>query len=244
MLIGEYEVIIENNKRYYIEDLSVRDFTLECTTPYLLKIDDVEIKETTWVELLRSLSFYLYEHNKGNVSRFLNFKCNRSKAEMFSNSKKGVNFKKVVDNLYVNCNHTALHACWFLQDMLKFFNIDLKKVMFVIHRTPYSEPDLVRKFFIDKFEKDFGFFLETSYNKDSITQLKIIKNIVNYLNPILNGISKSYDDFRLFDDFLTFSNYKEYVVKEINNLEKLQDKVKKSLLRYCRYLTEYYRTIL
>lgn len=43
MVIGESTIVFEGRKRYYVEDLTKRDFTLECATPHILKLNDYEI---------------------------------------------------------------------------------------------------------------------------------------------------------------------------------------------------------
>lgn len=69
MIIGDNIIVFEGKKRYYVEDLTKRDFILENTTPHLLKIDDFDFNENTWVEMIRSLTLYLilkYPEKKNN----------------------------------------------------------------------------------------------------------------------------------------------------------------------------------
>ncbi len=45
-------VVFEGKRRYYIEDLTERDYTLENTTPYQLEILGHAIEEHSWGNLL------------------------------------------------------------------------------------------------------------------------------------------------------------------------------------------------
>ena len=59
--IGKHNLILIGKRRYYNENLNERDFHLENTTPYLLRIGDYEIQEGAWVEMIRNLSAYLMD---------------------------------------------------------------------------------------------------------------------------------------------------------------------------------------
>ena len=45
-------VVFEGKRRYYIEDLTERDYSLENTTPYQLEILEHVIEEHAWGNLL------------------------------------------------------------------------------------------------------------------------------------------------------------------------------------------------
>lgn len=231
MKIGEYEIYIDGKKRYYYEDLSKRDYNLENTRPFLLSIDGYELSESSWVELIRNLSAYLIGIKPDYKNNILNFKVDWTKAKIFTKNKI-VNSKMIDKNLYVNCNHTALHSCWLVQDLLKYFEIDLKKVKFLIFRPSGAEPEEVKEKIIEKRKEEFSLYLEISesLNEDEIEM--VIYNIENEINEILRQISNSYDNFFLFDDFVMAYNYSERCLKILNNsLE--YDYESKEILRYC-----------
>ena len=113
-------VVFEGKRRYYIEDLSVRDYTLENTTPYQLQLFDTVIEETSWGELLRKVSLFLLERFPEYMDTITDFRCQWTKQVMYSREKK-TNYKVLTEELFINVNHTALHSCWFLQDLLDYF---------------------------------------------------------------------------------------------------------------------------
>lgn len=84
MVIGEYTIVFEGKKRYYVEDLTKRDYSLECATPHLLKIDDYEIQENTWVEMIRNLTAYLISTSAKSKEDIVSFKTQWSKTDIFS----------------------------------------------------------------------------------------------------------------------------------------------------------------
>ena len=72
------------------------------------------------------------------------------------------NFKLLKSGVYINCNHTALHACWFLQDLLDFFGIDKSTVSFLIHRPSSAEPKKVKDYVEKRFKKNFAEFIKSN----------------------------------------------------------------------------------
>ena len=240
MVLGDNTIVFEGKKRYYVEDLAKRDFTLENTTPHLLKIDDYDFVENAWVEMVRNLTAYLILKYPNKKSKISNFKTEWSKSNIFSTTPR-TNFKQLDENLYVNCNHTALHSCWLIQDLLDFFEVDKSKIYFLIHRTPYAEPDDARKYFISKFKEEFALYLSMSQNKSKENIDKITSNIEKYMDPIRAKLSKSYDSLMLFEDNLSFTNYAIKFMKYIDFDSRMNDKAKMTMRRYIGYLKEFYK---
>lgn len=240
MLICNNELLIDGKRRYYKENLLERDFTLENTTPYLLMIKDYEIIETTWGEMICSLSAYLILNGNKTNEELLNYRTEWSKSCIFSMERK-TNYRRIKNKLYVNCNHTALHSCWLIQDLLNFFEINLNDVEFYIHRPSSTEPHKVKEYFLNKAYKEFEFFLFESKNKTSDQSNRIIENIDTYLNLFLSKITKSYNNVFLFDDVLTATNYFVKLKEFINKQDGITDKNKIILERYIAYLLEFYK---
>lgn len=241
MFLDKYEIVFESKRRYYVEDLSERDFNLENTIPHLLKINDYEIFENKWTEMLRMVVLYLITTYPEYKDKLLNFKTEWSKSNIFYNSLGVSNLKQIDKNLYVNCNHTALHSCWLIQDLLTFFEIDLNSVYFLIHRSPIAEPTVAKEYFSAKFKNEFTIFLKLSKNKSDDNSNKIISNIEKIMNPILGKISKSYNSFFLFDDNLLFYNYSVKFIEFIDKNYSINIKNKEIMKRYIMYMREFYK---
>lgn len=238
--LGKHNLIIIGKRRYYDENLNERDFHLENTTPYLLRIGDYEIQEGSWVEMIRNLSAFLVDKYPSLNCEIIDFRTDWSKSAIFSNNSK-TNYKKVMSNVYVNCNHTALHSCWLIQDILRFYKINLNEVKLYIHRPSSAEPVEVKDYFLRKARKEFLVFLMEAYDKTHVQGQKIISNISNYMNPILKKLSKSYDDLFLFDDYATAINYIAKEREYINAQLTIPEKNKVILNRYCNYLQAFYK---
>lgn len=232
-------VVFEGKRRYYIEDLSVRDFTLENTTPYQLQIFDDIIEESSWGELLRRVALCLFKKFPDRINTITNFRCQWTKQKMFSLEKK-TNYKELKEGLYINVNHTALHSCWFLQDILDYFEIDKASVHFLIHRPSGAEPEKVKEYILKRTKKNFSFFLTENYQMDEERTQTVLSIIELHLNPLLRTVSKSYTDFFLFDNNTTLYNYVKRVKGKIdvgNYSEGFKDLLNKILT----YIVKYYR---
>ena len=234
------DVVFEGKRRYYIEDLTIRDYSLENTTPYQLDIMGNIIDEHSWGAMLSKVSNLLLNLFPDYNEKILSFQCKWSKQLMYSLEQK-TNYKVVKEGLYINVNHTALHSCWFLQDLLEFFNIDLSKVHFLIHRPSSAEPQRVKDYIEQRFKKNFSYFICNVYKKPEEYSNKVISVFEKYLNPMLKTISKSYTNFFLFDDNATLYNYVKKVREKISSSMKFDDKAKKVLNKYLDYLVKYYK---
>lgn len=234
-------VVFQGKKRYYIEDLTERDYFLENTTPYQVKIGDVSVEATAWGVLLVKTFHVLMSISPKTTEELLDFRCPWSSNKIIFSTDKKTNFKQVGDSLYINCNHTALHSCWLLQDLLDFFNIDKSSVCFLIHRPCGAEPKNVIEYIEKKTINGFKDFLVYKYNKSPELADKIILNIDKHINYILSRISKSYNNIFLFDDNTIMSGYIKKVRNIVNKSLKYGEKNKKILNKYLDLIQEYFK---
>lgn len=233
-------VVFQGEKRYYLEDLSERDYFLESTTPYQIELNNNIIQEGSWSVLLQKVAKELIKNNPNKLGEILNYKCQWSKQAMFSDNKK-TNYKEVCDGLYINCNHTALHACWLLQDLLDFFEINKSDIKFLIRRPSGAEPQKVKDYIEKRFKVNFKEFIIKKYNKDDDYANKVIKIFDNHLNKLLASISKSYVSFYLFDNNTIAYSYIKRVSEKVDTNIKYDEKKKKILKKYLNYINEFYK---
>ncbi len=239
-LADKYGLIFEGSSRLYVEDLSQRDFNLEHTTPRRFSIHDMEFEETSWGELIRLLTMYLFEIHPELKSDAVSFRTDWSKQSIFTRASK-TNAKQIDDDLWINCNNTALHSCWLIQDLLDFFGEDKTKVRLIIHRPPSSEPPEIKEAIRKQTISSFKDYLIISKDKTEESADKIVANILNYLNPMLAAYSNSYNDFFLFDSKLILYNYSVDVRKKIGLNNHFSEKGRATLNRYLDYLVEFYK---
>lgn len=233
-------VVFEGKKRYYVEDLTEKDYNLENTTPYQLNMLGHFIEEHAWGRMLCRTAQLLLELYPEYTNKILDFRCTWTKMQMFSNEKR-TNFKQIADNLYINCNHTALHSCWFLQELLDFFNIDKANMHFLIHRPSSAEPKHIQSYVEQRFKRNFAEFVKIKYNKTEEYTDTMLARIEKYLNPTLAKISKSYPNLFLFDDYATAYNYIKKLSEKLSINLSLPAKAKTVLNKYLDYLIEFYK---
>lgn len=232
-------VVFDGKKRYYIEDLTDRDYLLENTTPYQINIMGHSIEEHAWTSMLAAVVRFLLTVYPEKGREVLLFKCSWSKAAVFGTEER-INFKEVASNLYINVNHTALHSCWLIQDLLDYFGVNKSEVHFLIHRPCSAEPKRVKEYIEKRFKSNFIEYIKIRHGKSQEYGEKVVRLIDKYLNPMLRKISKSYDNFFLFDDNSILYNYVKKVRERINYTN-LEEKNKKILHKYLDYLVEYYK---
>lgn len=233
-------IVFEGQRRYYVEDLSQRDYTLESTTPYQIDILGHVIDEHTWVHLIRKITELLLSIFPDFRDKIVDFQCPWSKAKMITNEPR-TNYRPIADDLYVNCNHTALHSCWVIQDLLDFFGVDKSTVSFLIHRPSGAEPKHVKEYIENRFKRNYALFIQRKTNKGEEYSDKVIRLTEKYLNSKLRKVSKSYTNLFLFDDNATLSNYVKKIREMITVDVKLDEKNKRVLNKYLDYLVEFYK---
>ena len=234
-------VVFEGKKRYYVEDLTQRDYVLENTTPYQLKFLDLVFNEHVWGNLLSKVSNALLNLFPDYESKIFDFRCPWSKQVIFCTEER-TNFKPVRDGMFINVNHTALHSCWLLQDLFDFFNIDKSTVIFLINRPSGAEPVRVKEYVSKRFKRNFASFIVQRYEKSQeYAENNVIQSFEKYLNPMLRNVSKSYVNFFLFDDNTVLSTYVKKVRTQISLSMVFDDSSKKILNKYLDYLVSFYK---
>lgn len=233
-------VVFEGKRRYYVEDLSIRDYQLENTTPYQLSIKDKIMIATSWGQMLCDMVNYLLEIYPLEKETLLDFRSTWTKSAMFAALPK-TNHKILSNGLYLNCNHTALHSCWLLQDLLALFSVNISDVTLLIHRPCSAEPSNVKKYIEDRFKKGMVEYLQVDQGLSEQDANAIVTVIARYLNPALGTISRSYTNFFLFDDAATLYNYVKKVRDKINQSPTFKLEAKKLFNLALDYLVKYFK---
>lgn len=233
-------VVFEGKKRYYIEDLSQRDYRLENTTPYQISIAGHAISATAWGKMLCETVNFLLEQNPLTDEQLLAFRTEWTKSVIFSVVKK-TNFKLINNGLYLNCNHTALHSCWLLQDILNLFSVDVASTTLLIHRPCSAEPANVRDYIEKRFKNGMLEYLVINQQLSEENAHVIINIISTQLNAILATISRSYTNFFLFDDSSVLHNYAKNVREKIAQTSNINADAKELLNLALDYLLKYFK---
>ena len=81
----------------------------------------------------------------------------------------------------------------------------------------------------------------TNKNKTLEKAKKIINVIGKHLNPILAGLSKSYNDLFLLNNNMIVINYTKKVRDKLSTISSYSDDNKRILNKYLDYLVAYYK---
>lgn len=240
-LIGLYNnVEFSGFRRNYVEDLSERDYTLEGCTPYQITINGTLLEDSSWGDMLCKVAIYLLDTFPEKRNSLEEFRTPWTKTAMFSSVKK-TNFKPIGTDLFLNCNHTALHSCWLIQDLLDYFGIDKQNVRLLIHRPNSAEKSELKQHIENLFTIGFKKYICKETSKEKEYAEKIVNNIKKFINPILCNCSKSYQNIFLFDDITVASSYIGKIKNIIKQSFKYDEKVKKVLCAYLTLLQNYYK---
>lgn len=242
-LFQKYRLTISDRGLHlYDEDLSKRDFCLESTTPYRFSYKGTNIEEGTWKRLLPRIADFLFSISDKTAEEALQFRVDWTKQPIFYSREEKANMVPLQNKLFLNCNFTAVHSVWCLQDLLDFFGIPREECKLIIHRPCGAEPPEIRDYFLRIRKKDFSAYLKGIYQYDDERIVKIISNIDFFSKNYLSKFSKSYDNLFLFDSGNTFYNYTEKLVCEIEKTG--NEKQTQLAKRYTIFLRKFYASIL
>ena len=232
-------LILEGTKRYYIEDLTCKDFSLEHTAPYKISVLGTTIEKHAWGDLNCEVVKLLINTYPKQLDELLSFRCSWTKTQMFTTTHKS-NHKLIQEGLFLNCNHTALHSCWLLQELLDFFGVNKAETVFLIHRAPSAEPREIREYYEKTFKLKFKEYLCVKCGKTEEEFDSILSKIEN-LNRVLEKDSKSYNNLFLFDEYWYAYNYAKKVQEKLK--KNFENRAIKSHLEALDILLQYYKQI-
>lgn len=249
-LESKYNVIFDGYKRLYLIDLEKRIYVKDSTTPVLLKIEyfnieneliEKEFHYRSWTELIQNLCIYLKDNFKKDINQLLNYRTKWSRKPQFSDFK-WVNYKEIGDNLYINCNNTCLHSIWLIQDILKFYNIELNRCKLMCRYAQSGENENLKNIILDDVKNEFLNYLNDEFKGRSKFINLIIVNM-DKINEVLKKVSKTQYNFYLFDDYYIYGIYKSKFLKDclkyINWNENQYKSVKKILNIYSNFFKNY-----
>lgn len=232
----KYRIVYIGGNRYYNQDLAERQYNYENTIPCYFSYKEVEIYNKAWKNMLCEIVKALDSLHPKSQQELLEIVPDWSKSAIFSDRKKSnhIPFK----GIFINCNHTALHAMWTIQLILNKYNIPLEECEFIIKRSPKAEPSEVRDFIRNQTISSFIAYLK-SINKEDDKIERILKRCEYINKKLLPRFANSYDDLFLIDDRQTLQNCKSKILAILADDMTLNDAKKKaiknSLILYCNF---------
>lgn len=212
----KYGIVYLGNQRYYKEDLTKRDFYLEHCTPAYFKIGHDEFVESSWGHLLQKVADYLIEEYDKTKEELLEFSVDWSKQKIFLVQKKAA-YLELKNGMFINTNHTAVHCCWILQDLLKFFNVDLKECELIIKRKPIAEATEVKDYYNAAVKEMFKEYVINKLKKTEEFYDKCI-TVLDKIDVLFKREFKTFESIYLIDNPALFSNYKSRFIHYLMNL--------------------------
>lgn len=233
-LINEYGLIFIDGKRYYKFDMSTELPSLENTTPYLFKYQNIEICENSWGKMTLGIVKALDRIHPKDEDYLLDLEYPWSKTEVFA-PRRRTNFTQY-KKIFLNTNHTSTHSMMSIQFLLEAFDVNPSECSFIIRRLPAAEPVPIREYLRNEVINEFTSCMV--FRGFSEKRINTTINNFKVINSLLKDVSSGYDDFFLFEDYLTFYNYKlsvldhsekrffekqSYVIATRKTLERLDD---------------------
>ena len=258
-LYEKHHVLTDGLQRRYVINTNERRYDLDFVTPIELVIlvpreweeessfiispavVNKKFENRAWVQILKELVIYLQSKSPKTKEELLAFRTDWSKAPIFSDFKSIDNMVEIGEGLYFSVNYTATHSTWVIGDLLNFYDVGLGYI--VVHRTPAAEPQEIRDEIGRIRRIEFKGFLMSNCGKDEEKANKIVKNF-EVLNKILGKMGTSYNDFFLFDETLSMSNYKAKLLKDSYKYVSWNESQLKTVRKYLDYLTDYYTKVM
>ena len=214
---AKYGIVYLGMQRYYKEDLHKRDFFLENCTPYYFKIGYDEFIDSRWTGMLQQICDYLIEEYDYDEEKLLSFSVEWSKQKIFIKESNNHGHYKLKNGLYINANHTAVHCCWLLQDILNFFGVNLNECTLLIKKKPISELKEVKEYYKKMVKGMFCEYLIQDMEKDKEFYDKCI-NVLDKMDVLFSRGFKTFESIYLIDDPTTYSALKSKFIKYIMDL--------------------------
>ena len=237
-LFEKYGMSLVKGRHIYEVDLTKRSWDYECATPVKFIWKTYEIDDGAWKNIVPKIAELFFEHAPIPKEKAVSFAFGWSKQKIFYETDSISNLMPLSNGLWVNCNQTATHSVWEIEDMINLFSLDMSDCRLIIHRPSSAEPQEIKDFFLQRNKSILKDHIKTKYGFDDAKIDKIINNIDYFNKKYLNRFSKSYDNLLLMDSTTTFSNYKDKLIKIVR--KERNENNTKLVIRYMVYLTEVY----
>ena len=212
-LYNQYNIVHIEGCRYYLVDLKTKDYYFENTVPYCCVIDKVVLYDSSWKGMIVKVAEELDRLSPKTEEELLGMSNSWGKQDVFSLKKKS-NYQPF-KGLFINTNHTAIHAMWTIQLLLSEYNFDLDKCKFILRRLPLAEPKEIREYEKEKTLTGFKEFLSKDDEHSETAIDNIIKAIEVINAKILPSFAKGYYDLFLIEHPNYYYNYSTKALKII-----------------------------
>lgn len=240
-LADKYLLFFVGKKRRYRCPVNERRYDLEYTAPVSLKLGGQTVISSAWTDLLTQTVKDLFELYPERKSHILNFKTDWSKQAIFTNDPNVSNHVEIEPGLFFNRNHTALHSCWLLFDLLNYFGINDSSCELIIRRMPAAEPIEIRDKIRGEVKDELRAYLSRHKLFSDEKVDTYIRNI-DFLNGEFAKRKSGYNDLYLFDDANMYGTMKAKFLQELQSSPFGYKEKNMAIARRClNSLTDFYR---
>lgn len=207
----KYNIYYINDRRIYVVDFS-ENLLLENTVPYMFEYKDIRIYDSAWNRITLKILEAIDALNPKKNEELLSLNYKWSNSPVFSEYQYS-NFQPF-KGIFLNTNHTAIHAYMNIQLLLSTYGISLDECKMHIRRHPQAEPKEAKEYFKSITISGFKKVLMLS----GLSQKGIditVGNIEIFNKKFLSEVTKGFNDFYLFDDYNYFVNYKQKTIDYI-----------------------------
>lgn len=236
----KYGMYLIGGRRIYSIPLNERKYGYERCIPFYLKLNDFVNNDNRFARVIPELFKYLQAKYPKPIEDFIKFRTPWSRAAVFGDHKFMANCVQVLDNLYMSINFTGLHATWFIQDLINFFNPKIEDYLFYVRVPCMNEPIEVKNDFGILVVESFKIHLKEQGKTDKSIEI-ILKNI-GKLNKFLQTLNIGWNDFYLIDELKNYQVIKARVFDYIRKHQILNEDHLEIANKSLNYLYNFMKT--
>lgn len=236
----KYNVVFIDEERYFVIDLSKRDYTVDFTTPFFMETTGYSSFQEKWPYLLVDIADYLIKkHQDINIDKILHFIPIWLGFNAF-NKEADKGYVYVCKNIYVYSNLSDTKCLMLIQDLLLLFKEDPLKWKLLIYRPPCLLPEELKKEMKSDRVTSFRYYLGTLMHYDDKKVDTIVKNI-DVINRYTPNISKIYSDIYLFNSAYSFYINRKKLINYLFKNVIFDTKNRELVKTYLNFLEGFYK---
>ena len=246
-LAERYGFFYINGRRAYKIDLTTKHYAIDSYRPLTFLINGKPIDEGTWTRLIERLTNYLINKHSPDCVELLNHRVEWSKTPIFLKNSTLPAHIKLSNGIYVNCNRTATHLLWTIQEILVYFNFDLSDCeLFVVIPQNKENTEVINHFYEENKTLIKKYLIEEEHYSEE--KAKSFIAFLNKMDKLLIDFNSSFISFILFETTIDFSNIKSRFIKNVypnirnEKAIKGMDAIFEVLLRFYRFKFDKHNT--
>ena len=171
----KYGLVFLNGKRYYSFSLENKRIDLEHSKPFYLKLGDTVLENHCWGGLIQLVCNYFLKRKEIENDNLEKFRVDWSKTHIFLREKRVNSDLPLLNGMFVNTNHTSVHCCWLIREIIMFFEYDITKAVMIIHKQGNVEPKEIKETIINANKEGYKKYLIDTFSgmEESIAKKQI-----------------------------------------------------------------------